>query len=161
MPTARRARDPSPASTSSGRDAKVEQGVLALLAEFGRNQRHEVVRFGRTSVGSARHAAAGPDFEHAPHALEIAGERRVAGVELLEQQPDQPASLRLTRDAVVHPVLLAEPLEQAAVVEQLEVARDPRLALAEDLRQLRDRELAAGQHGQQPQPRRLRDRPKT
>jgi hypothetical protein len=54
-------------------------------------------------------------------------------------------------------VLFAKPLEQSTVVEQLQVARHPWLALAEDLGEFGDRELAARKHGEQTQTRRLCD----
>jgi len=55
-------------------------------------------------------------------------------------------------------VLLAEALEQPAVVQQLQVAGDTRLALAENLGEFRYREFATRQDGEQSQARRFRDR---
>ena len=52
---------------------------------------------------------------------------------------------------VEHPAALAEALEQAGLGEQLEVARDARLALAEHLGELADGPLALAAEHQQAQ----------
>ncbi len=139
MPTTRRARVPSPASTASG----------ACVS--------------RRSRGNAltRGAATTAHREHPLHALTIAHQHGVVDVELLEQQAREAATVGIHRHTVVDPMLLAEALEQPAVVEKLEVPRHPRLALAEDLGELGNREFTTRQDGEQSQTRRLGDGPQT
>ena len=57
-----------------------------------------------------------------------------------------------------HPAALLAPLEHAGVGEDLEVARNARLALAEHLRQLADRQLHQPQQREDAQPRRIGER---
>ena len=56
------------------------------------------------------------------------------------------------------PAALLAPLEDAGVGKDLEVARDPRLALAEDLGKLADRQLHDPQQRHDAQPRRVGER---
>src|SRR5438270_6342483 len=51
-----------------------------------------------------------------------------------------------------NPAPLLAPLEHPCVPENLEMARDPWLALTEDLRELTDRELHQPQQGEDAQP---------
>ena len=60
-----------------------------------------------------------------------------------------------------HPAAFLAALEHAGVGEDLQVARHPRLALAEHLRQLADRQLHDPQQREDPQPRRIGKRLET
>jgi hypothetical protein len=55
-------------------------------------------------------------------------------------------------------MLLADATQQPGVAQKLEMARDPRLALANHFADLTDSELGAGEQREQPQPRRLGSR---
>ncbi len=55
------------------------------------------------------------------------------------------------RNPVIDPVLLAKPFEQAGVAQEFQVPRNARLALAEDLGQFDDGELASAQRCQHSQ----------
>ena len=57
-----------------------------------------------------------------------------------------------------HPAALLAPLEHAGVGEDLQMARHPRLALAQHLRQLADRQLHQPQQREDAQPRRIGER---
>ena len=74
------------------------------------------------------------------HAAEIAGEPRAG--------PAMGAT-------VEHPAALAKALEQARIGQELEVARDPGLALAEHLGELADGPFALAAEHEQAQPARL------
>ena len=57
-----------------------------------------------------------------------------------------------------HPAALLAPLENAGIGEDVDVARNARLALAEHLRKLADRQFHDPQQGQNAQPRRVGER---
>ena len=160
MPTTRRARRASPPSSSSGR-ARSRAASWPRSPELGRDQRQQLVRRRRPRRGIAPGATAGTLVEHALQALLVTREHRIVRVEQGEQLAGELAAVRVAGHPVVDPVLLAETLEQAAIVEQLEVAGDARLALAEDRRQLGHRELSPRKDGEQSQARGLRDRAQT
>ena len=61
-------------------------------------------------------------------------------------------------EPVEHPTPLARAVEQPGIAEELQMARDARLALTEDLRQFGDGQLPAGAQHEKAQPRRLRRR---
>src|SRR6185437_947086 len=58
---------------------------------------------------------------------------------------------------IIDPSPLAKPVEQPGVAKQLQVARNPRLALAENVRELGHGQFALGAQQQQPQPGRFGD----
>ena len=58
-------------------------------------------------------------------------------------------------EPIKYPTPLAEPVEQPGLAEQLQMARDARLALPEDLRQFGNGQLARGRTAPEPQPGRL------
>ena len=60
-----------------------------------------------------------------------------------------------------HPAAFLAPLEHAGIGEDLEMARDSRLALPEHLRQLADRQLHQPQQREDAQPRRVGKRLET
>jgi hypothetical protein len=82
--------------------------------------------------------------------------RRIGLVERSKEIGDELRPGPIRRNAVVDPVLLAETLEQTGIAQQFQVARYARLALTEDLGELADRELTAGEHGEQTQARGFR-----
>ena len=59
---------------------------------------------------------------------------------------------------VEDPAALAKAVEEAGLAQKLQMARDTRLALPEDLRQLAHGQLTAGAQHEEAQPRRLGDR---
>ena len=57
-----------------------------------------------------------------------------------------------------HPAAFLAPLDDAGIGEDLDVARDPRLALGENLGQFADRQFHPPQEREDAQPRRVRKR---
>ena len=152
---------PEPGEHGFGRLTEIQHRLQASLADLCCDVGDEFA--GRRPRGNALagRAAATTNRKHSLHSLPVACEHRVVGIELLEQQARQAPAVRVERHAVIDPVLLAEAFEQPAVVQQLQVPGDTRLALADNLGELGDRELATGQDREQAQARRLRDRPQT
>ena len=87
--------------------------------------------------------------------LQVERDRLVGLAASGDKMPAQRARRAARAEAVEHPAALAKPVEQPRLAEQLQMARDAGLALPEDLRQLADRELAAGAQHQEAQPRRF------
>src|SRR5207302_4148541 len=81
--------------------------------------------------------------------LEVERDRLVGLAASGDKMPAQRARRAARTEAVEHPAALAKPVEQPRLAEQLQMARDAGLALPEDLRQLADRELAAGAQHQE------------
>ena len=135
----------SPASTSPGAATEIEQRRATLVAEFGRQRHGQFDRLAGPWPASRRDrrpASVAPRARRRrvprrPRASGRAGSMRPSSV--IARTPRRGPS---AGHAVVDPVLFAEFLEQARVAQQLEVPRDARLALAEDLREFGDRKLA-------------------
>ena len=66
--------------------------------------------------------------------------------------PRQIGGAAARRQPIMDPGPLAEPVEQPGIAQQLQMARNPRLALAEDVGELGHCQLALGAEQQQPQP---------
>lgn len=82
-----------------------------------------------------------PGRPHAGKPLMIAGNDRIAGVEPFHQPAHQFGLGAMLGAPEKRPRALAEPLHQPRIGQQLEVARNPRLRLTQDLGELRHREL--------------------
>jgi len=131
---------------------QLEQAMLDLdLVDV---QRADLVPLGGIAlevVGRPLGAAA----DHLLQALKIEADGRVVAGQRIDQGAGE-----LRRGAVggqpeIGPGALAHALDQAGLAEQLQVARDPRLALAEDPGEVGDGEVAVGAERQQPKPGRL------
>ena len=157
MPTTRRARWPMAPSTAAGAEPKYSSaawpGSPSSPASSSRNS--SCARSGATASSARRIAALRALLEQHRDSRHVGDDHRVVRIKAREQSAGQATGLRLGWHTVVDPVLLAEPLQQAAIVEQLQVSRHARLALAEHLGQLGHGELAVREDGEQPQPGRL------
>ena len=80
--------------------------------------------------------------------------RIVAGQEPAQRAGD-PGTIAVLGAPIEHPAALAEPVEQARLGQDLEMARDARLALPHDLDQLAHGPLALRADREQPQARRI------
>ena len=87
--------------------------------------------------------------------LQIERERRILVGDGVDQHARQLGRLPLLGKAVEGEGALAEPVEQPGVAQKLQVTRDARLALAQDLGQFGHRQFAMRAERQQPQPRGL------
>ncbi len=137
------------------RATEMEQAAATTVAELGCQHGDQ---FSGIVVGcavarcSALGSALGPaSFEHRLDTLAVGPQHRIVKVDLRQQARHEIPAGTFHRRPVVHPVLLAEFLQQADVAKQLEMPRHARLALAEDLRQLGDRKLTLGEDGEQAQ----------
>ena len=88
-------------------------------------------------------------------ALQIAQHRRVVVRQGVDQGLCQGRRRAMVGQAEIDPAALAVAVQQAGLGQQLQVARQPRLALAEDLDQVGDRQVGMGTEHQQTQARRL------
>ena len=88
-------------------------------------------------------------------ALGVAADDGIVGVDGFEQASRQPAAVRAVGDVEIDPASLAEALDQSGLGEKLQMPADARLALAQDLGQILDVELAGRQQQQDAQTRRL------
>src|ERR1700726_3137447 len=87
--------------------------------------------------------------------LQIEGDRRVGIVAGGDQLAGKRACRARLAETIEHPAALAEAVEEAGFAQQFQMARNPGLALPEDLRQLADSELAARAQDDEPKPGRL------
>jgi len=87
--------------------------------------------------------------------LEIERDRLVGLAERGNQMPAESACRAPRAQAIEHPAAFAKAIEEAGFAEEFQVTGHARLALPEDLRQLADRQLAAGAQHQEAQPRRF------
>ncbi len=92
---------------------------------------------------------------HRAQPLAVVGDRRVGGVEVGQRPADDASARPDVGEAEERPRPLRRAGHQAGLGEQLEVARDARLRLAQDLGEVRHGELGLGQQRQDPQPGRL------
>ena len=90
--------------------------------------------------------------------LQIEGDRRIALVAGGDKLPGERACRTRLAEAIKHPAALAEAVQKAGFAQQLQMARHARLALAEDLGQLADSQLAARAQDDEPKPGRLGNR---
>jgi hypothetical protein len=123
------------------------------LAEDDRidRARSRAARCHRQLIGGASCAFANDRF----HAFAVTTQQVVVLADEREKLLDRAPLRAGRRRAVVDPVLLAKTIEQSGVAHELEVARDPRLALTHDLADLADRQLRPREQREQPQPRRF------
>ena len=92
---------------------------------------------------------------HGGCARAVAGEREVGLVEALDDGLGKRGLGAGVGKPEIDPRALAEALDEPGLGHELEMPADARLALAEDLGQILDVELAAGQQRQDAQARRL------
>ena len=88
-------------------------------------------------------------------AAQVAHDQRVATVDALEDQPGKLATLPGLGEAEVHPAALRGALDQPGLGQQLQVAADARLALAQDAGEVLDVQLARRQQHEHAQARGL------
>ena len=82
----------------------------------------------------------------------IAQQQRVAPIDLRQEAAHETRGLRARAHAVVHPLPLAQPLDETGLAQDLEMARHARLTLLQRPRQVRDAERALGTESEQTQP---------
>ena len=99
-----------------------------------------------------RLGAVGP---HRAQPLAVVGDRRVGRVEVGEHPADDASARPDVGEPEERPRSLRRAGDEPGLGEQLEVARHPRLRLAQDLGEVRHGELGLGQQRQDPQPGRL------
>jgi hypothetical protein len=92
---------------------------------------------------------------HRRQPLAVAHDRRVGRIEPGKEPPRHLRRDRAVGEAKKRPASLAEAFHQAGVGEQLQVARDARLRLPQNLGQVGDRQLGFGEERQHAQPRRF------
>src|SRR6185312_586475 len=76
--------------------------------------------------------------------LAVASEQRIGTIELPEQTLYEAGGRSAPCQGVVHPLTMPQPLDQTCLAQDLEMARYARLALADDLRDIGDAEIARG-----------------
>jgi hypothetical protein len=101
----------------------------------------------------------GPCPPHRREALAIPGEAVLIRRQEIEDLACDAPARAIAMQPIEHPAALRQPVEQPGIAELLEMARNPGLALAEDLGELADGELAMGAERHQAQARRLRRSP--
>ena len=127
------------ASTSAGDLAEIEQrrrdrsSSSSAASTAAVHRRHGLRRPARPM----HRGGAGPFASDARPRRVRAASTGSPGSIRSSRSPTKVACPRRPRDAVVDPVLLAKLFEQAGIAEQLQVPRDPRLALAEHLASVR------------------------
>jgi hypothetical protein len=82
----------------------------------------------------------------------VAGEQRIGAVELREEALNEAGRGLAPCQGVVHPLTMPQALDQTGLAEDLQMARDPGLTLAHDLREVGDAEIARGAQRQEAQP---------
>ncbi len=106
----------------------------------------------RLEIGLRGGRARGADLAQA---IAVARDHRVIGVEPRQQGADRESGLPLLGEAEEGPGAFAEARHQPGLGQELEVARDARLRLAQDLGQVRDGQFGLEQQSQDAQPRLL------
>ena len=161
-PTARSARG---ASSSSMRPVPVPRSsrpriglsptsarIAASTRLFGRVQRADRVPVGG-AVGEIGRRLLAPRFARRRQPGAVGGERRVGRIEARDQRAGERAAA--VGEAEEGPRALALALGEAGLDQQLEMARDARLRLAEDGDELADRQLGFAEQAEEAQPRHL------
>ena len=101
----------------------------------------------------------GPRRAHFGQALAVAGEDRVGGIEPVYETAGDLGPAASVGKAKERPGTLAIALDKPGFREKPQVARNPRLRLAQDFGQVRNGELRLGEQHQNPQPGRFSGRP--
>ncbi len=94
----------------------------------------------------------GAGAAHPLEAVQVAGHRRFVGRDEVDQRAHQPAAAAALGQSKERPGAFAETLHEAGVAQQPQMPGYPRLALAENLGKLADRELAPGAQDQDAHP---------
>ena len=134
----------------------VEQLADRLIGKLAQDDRidrtgRRSARFGWQLIRRAPRSLA----NHLLHALAITPQQIVVVPDHGEQLLDGGALFTRRGRAVIDPVLFAQAIQQPDVAQELEMTRDPRLALPDDLADLAHRQLGPGEEREQAQPRRL------
>jgi hypothetical protein len=152
---ARRVRGEQPEQvTRAGAD--VEQHADRLGRQLAQDDRIDGA--GRRAAGCRRQlirGAAGAFANHAFHAFAVTPQQIVVLADQGEQLLDRAPLRTGRRRAVIHPVLFAKAIEQPGIAQELQVTRDARLTLADNLTDLADRQLCTREQRKQSQPRRF------
>ena len=139
-PAGRAARSPS--ARSIARSTSLSATWSERIWSHTSAWRAEIARRGLGAVGAHRLEPRGVGGEQRPR-------RRVRPA--IEQREHRPGAAGVG-ERQEHPAAFLAPLDHAGVGENLQMARDPRLALAEHQRQLADRQLHDPQQREDAQP---------
>ena len=149
---------------AAGAGAEIEQRAERLVGErcadrvfdrvVGDVQLADAVPFGgmRAEIGLRR---GGAGLAHRGEPLAVARNRLVGGIEPLEQRARHLGAAAVLGQPEEGPGALAEALDQPGLGQQLEMARDARLRLAQDVGQVGDGQFGLGQQRQHAQARLL------
>ena len=102
----------------------------------------------RAEIGLRRGGARGA---HRGELGAVAGDGLVGGMQMREQRAGNLGAAAVLGEAEEGPGALAEALDQPGFGQQLEMPRDARLRLAQDVGEVGDGELGLGEQRQQPQ----------
>ena len=94
-----------------------------------------------------------PRGPHAREPLAVTRQHRIAGVEQLRERFAERGTVAFAGAAIERPARFAMALHQPGLGQELQMARDARLRLAEDFGQVRDRELRLAEQREQAQAR--------
>jgi len=106
----------------------------------------------RGVFGEVAGRAFGPLALHGSQSLAVEGQDGVAVGQQAEDAPGHHRAGTVQGDAIEHPASFAQAFEQAGLAQDLEMARDARLALAEDAHKVADRQVTARAQGEESQP---------
>ena len=114
----------------------------------------DAVPFGGVAaeIGLRGVGARGP---HGGQPLAVAREDRIGGIEPLDQLAGELGAAAALAQAEERPGAFAEALDQAGLGQQLQMARDARLRLAQDVGEVGDGQLGLAEQRQDAQPRAL------
>ena len=150
-----------------GAGAEIEQRAERLVGERGADrvfhrrvgdmQLADAVPLGgvRAEIGLRR---GGARLAHGGELGAVAGDGLVGRIEMRQQRAGDLGAAAVLGQAEERPGAFAEALDQTGLGQQLEVARDARLRLAQDVGQVGDGQLGLGQQRQQAQARVLAGR---
>ena len=137
--------------------AGVEQRIDRRLAELGTEHGGELpALLARVPwrLRRRRVARRAPVAKHVA-TFKVERERRITGIQSLDQHSREFGRRPGVGEPVVDPVLVTRPGQQSGVAEQLQVTRHPRLALTQHGRDVGNRQLPLGKKRQDSEPRRL------
>ena len=152
---------------AAGAGAEIEQRAERLVGERGADgvfdrlvgdvQLADAVPFGgvRAEIGLR---GGGARLPHRGEPLAVARDGRIGRIEPREQRARNLGPAAVLGQAEERPGALAEALDQAGFGQQLEMARNARLRLAQDVGEVGDGQFGLGQQRQHAQPRLLAGR---
>jgi hypothetical protein len=133
---------------------RVDRCLAELRAEHGAKLLAVLPRVAASRGQRRGLRLAAPRLQRAA-ALEVERERRIGGIQRFESRPDELSGSAGVGEPVIDPVLLPGPQQQSRIAEHLQVPGHTRLALSEDGRNVRYRQLPGCQQRQDSQPRRF------